>query len=241
METLPATGLSVLSPDSRNLLMVKDSVAALLREEIITGRLAPGERIIEGKVAKKLKLAQTSIREAINTLSVERFVNKGSGRSASVTLLTASDVAQIYQLRAVLEGLAARLIAERQPDLSDLDQLIANMRSTVECRNVRAFYDRDLRFHLLICEKSGNRYLEQDLRQLMVPLFAFVILRIHGKDDSADTFERSIEQHRQMLQAIRSGKPFFAEQQVRNTISKFFSSTHGLLQNDEGSLPASGR
>ena len=104
------------------------------------------------------------------------------------------------------------------------------MRSAVACRNIRAFYERDLRFHLLICEKTGNRYLEQDLRRLIVPLFAFVVLRVHGEDKNPETWARSIEQHEQMLQAIGSGDPFFAEQQVRNTIFKFSSATHGLIK-----------
>ena len=69
------------------------------------------------------------------------------------------------------------------------------MRSAVACRNIRAFYERDLRFHLLICEKTGNRYLEQDLRRLIVPLFAFVVLRVHGEDKNPETWARSIEQH----------------------------------------------
>jgi DNA-binding GntR family transcriptional regulator len=58
--------------------MVKDSVAAILREEIISGRLQPGDRIIEGKWAVRLGVAQTSIREALNRLMTEGFVEKGS-------------------------------------------------------------------------------------------------------------------------------------------------------------------
>ena len=92
--------------------MVKDSVAVVLRDEIIRGNLAPGDRIVEGKWAARLGVAQTSIREAINSLMAEGFVQKGSGKTATVTSLSAEDVVQIYQLRAALEGLAARLVVE---------------------------------------------------------------------------------------------------------------------------------
>lgn len=214
--------------------MVKDSVAAVLRDEIIRGKLAPGDRIVEGKWAARLGVAQTSIREAINSLMAEGFVQKGSGKTATVTSLSPEDVAQIYQLRAALEGLAARLVVERKTDLTDLEQAIEDMRSAIACRNIQAFYDRDLRFHLLICEKTGNRYLEQDLRRLIVPLFAFVVLRAHGKDGNPETWARSIEQHEQILRAIGSGDPFFAEQHVRSTIYKFCSATHGLIKRQEG-------
>ncbi|MGA2329488.1 MAG: GntR family transcriptional regulator [Bryobacteraceae bacterium] len=234
ISSLPSNSLpedaSLLSADPRSLLMIKDSVAALLREEIASGRLQPGDRIVEGKWGKKLRVAQTSIREAINTLTAEGFVEKGSGKTASVTLLSPQNVAHIYQLRGVMEGLAARLVAERQADLSDLEQLLSDMKSAIECRNVRAFYQRDLRFHLLISEKSANPFLEQALRRVIVPLFAFVILRVHGNEEDPETWTRSLAQHRQMLEAMRSGDPFFAEQQVRNSIYKFFSITHELVE-----------
>src|SRR5262249_22554563 len=143
------------------------------------GRLKPGERIVETQWAPKLRVAQASVREALNILAAEGFVEKGVGRSARVTELSDQDVEQIYQLREVIEQLAARLVAEKQPDLSDLDQAIADMRSAAECGNLRAFYERDLLFHLLICEKSGNRFLEQSLKRVLVPLFAFVVMRVH--------------------------------------------------------------
>lgn len=210
-------------------LMVKDSVAARLREEIISGRIAPGERIVEGKWASKLGIAQASVREALNILIAEGFVEKESGQTARVVDLSETDVGQIYEVRAALESLAARLVVENKADLTDLDQTIADMRAALECKNVRAFYERDLRFHMLICEKSGNRYLDLDLRRLIVPLFAFVILRIHGAASDSEEWARSIEQHRQILDAIRSGDPFFAEHQVARAIKRFAVGTKDIL------------
>jgi DNA-binding GntR family transcriptional regulator len=215
---------------NRGLLKVKDSVAATLRDEIIKGRLQPGDRVVEGKWAKTLGVAQSSIRDAINTLAGEGFLVKGSSRSATVTLLTPEDVNQIYRLRAVLEGLSARLIVERSADLADLELLVEDMRAAVACKNIQAFYDRDLRFHLLICEKAGNKYLEQDLRRLLVPLFAFVIIRVHGRDDNPETWRLSIAQHEQLLEAIRSQDPDVAERQARAALSEFFHGTDALLQ-----------
>ena len=108
-----------------SLTSVKGNVAGVLREEIITGRLSPGERIVEGKWATKLKVAQASVREALNILAAEGFVQKELNRSARVTVLSDDDVVQIHEVRTSLESLVARLVAIRQPDLSDLDQAIA--------------------------------------------------------------------------------------------------------------------
>src|SRR5581483_7249895 len=92
-----------------SLSSVKGNVAEFLLEEIINGRLKPGERIVEGRWATKLHVAQASVREALNILAVRGFVEKDLGRSARVTILTDEDIQQIYEVRASLEGLAARL------------------------------------------------------------------------------------------------------------------------------------
>src|SRR3569833_941128 len=115
----------------RELLHTKDNLAALFRDEIVSGRLAPGEKIVEVRWAKKLGLSLTSVREALNILSAEGFVQKGSGRTAQVTQLTDEDVVHSYELRAVMEGYAARIVAEKKPDLAPLEQALEDMRSAI--------------------------------------------------------------------------------------------------------------
>src|SRR5690242_10742230 len=89
---------------------VKGSVAEVLLDEIIQGRLKPGEKVVESSWARKLHVAQVSVREALNILSARGFVEKALGRSARVTVLSVEDVRQIYVLRAALESLAARQV-----------------------------------------------------------------------------------------------------------------------------------
>ena len=106
------------NPESRSLL--KQNLAMQIREEILLGRIVPGEKIIEGRWARHFGVAQVSIREAINILTTEGFVTKGHGRSARVLKLKESDIIHIYQVRGVLEGLAARIITERRLPLEDM-------------------------------------------------------------------------------------------------------------------------
>ena len=228
--------MGILGAPSRNLLLVKDNLAALLREEFISGRLAPGEKIVEGKWAAKLGISQTSIREAINILAAEGFVQKGSGRTARVTQLTHQDIAHSYEVRAVLEGYAARVVAQKQPDLSDLEQVLADMRSANDCNNLREFYERDLRFHLLLAEKTGNQMLEQAIKRIIVPLFAFVVIRVHGARNAPEQWTRSLDQHKRIIEAVRTGDPVFAQHLVSNTINTFFAETTHVV---EKSRPAS--
>ena len=73
----------------RDSLLLKDNLATYFRDEIISGRLRPGEKVVEVSWAKELGTSQTSVREALNILSAEGFIQKGSGRTAQVTQLTA--------------------------------------------------------------------------------------------------------------------------------------------------------
>ncbi len=149
------------------LLHIKDNLAAFFRDEIIGGRLSPGEKIVEVQWAKKLGISQTSVREALNILTAEGFVQKGSGRTAQVTQLTDEDVIHSYELRAVLEGYAARIVAAIKSDLAPLEQALEDMRSAVQCNNMRAFYERDLHFHVLMAEMTGNKMLVQAVKRII--------------------------------------------------------------------------
>jgi DNA-binding GntR family transcriptional regulator len=210
--------------------LVKDQLAAFLREEIIGERLNPGDRIVEGKWAARLKVAQASIREALNTLASEGFVQKEGNRSARVTELNDDDVAHIFQVRGALEGLAAYLVAAKRPDFSEMEQTIADMRSAAECNNMRAFYDRDVRFHLLLCENSGNNFLLEHVKRLVVPLFAFVVIRLGGATKNPADWMRSVEEHRQILDALRTGDPIFAEAHMARSIRKFSNDLRNVLE-----------
>lgn len=214
---------------SANHSMVKENLASHLRDEILDGRLRPGESIVEGKWAAQLKVAQGSIREALNILAKEGFVQKGHGRSARVTKLSDEDVTQICQLRAALESLAARLVAEKKPDLRDLEQALADMRSAAECNNMRLFYERDLHFHMLLCEKSDNHFLAQAVRPIIVPLFAFVVMRVHNPRRRSEVWRKSVEKHRRMLVALKTGNPQVAERAVAQIIQRFGDDLLSLL------------
>src|SRR6266404_6588923 len=153
---------------------VKNDLADRLRTEIMNGSLPRGVRIVEGKWAQKFGVAQGSIREAINILAIEGFVNKESGRSARVIHLTERDVAQLYELRGALEGLAARLAVQMRPDLSKIQCAVDSMRQASNEGNCAALLQYDLHFHLGLCEISGNPFIVEQSRRLLVPFFAFV-------------------------------------------------------------------
>ena len=205
-------------------LLVKENVTAVLREKIINGEIAPGERIVEGKWAAEFSVAQNSVREAINELTRQGLVKKGAGRSARVIKLSRTDVAHIYEVRCVLEGLGARFAAERAVDLTLLEQAVNDMEHAAESGDTRRLIDADLRFHLLLADRSGNPVLVEHLRRLLVPLFAFVLIRVNTNKRGAKPWTISLAQHRKILEFVRMGDPALAELFVSRVTRQFAES-----------------
>ena len=212
---MPSSPLSI--PD----VLVKDQLAEELRKEILTGSLRPGERIIEGKWALKYGVAQASIREAINILAQAGFVTKAPGRSARVIHLSEADVISIYQLRGAIEGLAARLAAQSLQDLSGLQATMDRMRESARTGDRESLIDCDLQYHLVVCELSRNPYLIEHARRILVPLFAFVRMRVSVTGQSAAAWEKDLEAHQRIIELIRDGDGEIAEQYVKRAMERF--------------------
>jgi DNA-binding GntR family transcriptional regulator len=148
-----------------------------------------------------------------------------------VTSISPEDILHNFQVRTALEALSAQLVAERRPDLSELDQIVSDMRSAVDCRNLQAFYERDLRFHLTLCRLSGNPVLEQMVKRQLIPLFAFVIMRTHDTMDDEARWRGSIAKHEKIVACLRSGDPELAAREVTMTTQEFFIDINELTLN----------
>jgi DNA-binding GntR family transcriptional regulator len=204
--------------------LLKQSLAMRLREEILQGRIPPGAKIIEGRWARHFGAAQVSIREAINILTSEGFVTKGHGRSARVLNLKESDVIHIYQIRGALEGLAARIITERKLPLQDLEAALADIQHAVASNDPRRAVNCVQHFHLCLLEKPGNPFLFATGRRLIVPLFAFTLMRVLAKNLDAAPWIPQVPNHQRILDALRLGDPHLAEQIVIHITTLFLES-----------------
>jgi len=201
--------------------LVKHTVADCLRKEIASGGLRPGARIVEGTWARKFGVAQGSIREAINLLAQDGFVTKEAGRSARVVKLSEENVLQMFQLRSALEGLAARIIAQRASDLGSVEEALARMRQALKDDQPEDMLDADLRFHLELCRLSGNCYLLEHARKILLPLFAFARIRVLSSGQDASAWQKDLESHQRMVDLIKEGQADVAEQYVRHAILRF--------------------
>ena len=210
---------------------VKHDLADRLRTEIMNGSLPTGVRIIEGKWAQKFGVAQGSIREAINILALEGFVNKESGRSARVVHLTEKDDAQLYELRGALEGLAARLAVQTRPDLSKIQSAVDRMRHAANEANCEALLQYDLQFHLELCELSGNPFIVEQSRRLLVPFFAFVRMRVAASGQTTSPWDKDLEAHQRIIDLLREAEGEVAEQYVKKAMARFARTAYDNWEN----------
>jgi DNA-binding GntR family transcriptional regulator len=206
--------------------LVKHTLAERLLDEIMNGKLIPGARIIEGKWAQQFGVAQGTIREAINILERDGFVTKQSGRSARVINLTEEDVVQLYQMRSAVEGLAASLTAQIQPDFSTLQSSVEGMRRASKADSSGNMLDWDMKFHLELCRLSGNRHLFDYAQRILTPFFAFVRLRIIMGGRGASVWDKDLESHQRIVDLLREGDGELAEQYVRKAMARFAKTAH---------------
>jgi DNA-binding GntR family transcriptional regulator len=201
--------------------LVKSTLASRLRDEISSGALPPGVRIIEGTWGRKLGVAQGSIREAINLLAQEGFVTKISGRSARVVSLNEQDVLHLYELRGAMEGLAARLAALRRADIAKLQEVVDAMRHASKKNRTADLVDADREFHLELCRISGNPHLVEHANRVLLPFFAFARIRIIASKQDTSAWDRDLEAHQRIADLIREGEGEIAEQYIRRAMARF--------------------
>ncbi len=160
-------------------LSKKDRVVAAIREAIVSGRMKPGDSLVETRVARQLGVGQPLIREALLELEHQGFVQRVPYRGTSVTKLGPEEIEQIQRLRIELESLAVEWARSRASaeEVAELRRIVAGMRQAAEDADLARFNDHDLALHRRIWELAGNRYLYDALERTVVPLLTSFYLR----------------------------------------------------------------
>ena len=153
-------------------------IAAALKDAFFSGKLKPGDPIVERQVAQEMKVGTPVVREALICLQGQGFVRRVTNTGTFVTKFSAEEVRQLYTLRVELEALALEWARPRvsASDLAELKALVDDLVEAGEAGARREFLERDFIFHKRCWELSGNTYLADSLERLMAPLFAFVVL-----------------------------------------------------------------
>ena len=139
-----------------------------LTTAIRTGALPPGERLVELQIAAQLGVSRAPLREALRKLEADGLVQTTKGRGTFVVEPSESEVEQMVVMRAVLEGLAARLVATNatSEERRELRELHEQMQSAAEAHDGVLWRETDWHFHERLCAAAGNRFLLETWRAL---------------------------------------------------------------------------
>src|SRR5579862_4246699 len=159
-------------------ITLTNRVAAALRDAFFSGKMKPGDPIVERQVAQEMKVGTPVVREALICLQGQGFVRRVTNTGTFVTKFSAEEVRQLYTLRIELEALAFEWARPRVSagNLAELKALVDDLVKAGEAGSRREFLERDFIFHKRCWDLSGNVYLADTLERLMAPLFAFVVL-----------------------------------------------------------------
>lgn len=157
----------------------KARIVASLREAMISGAIRSGEQIVEGKIAQQLGVGQGVIREALIELEHQGFVQRTPFAGTQVTELTLRDAQQIYDIRIELEPLAFFQAGQKaQPtQISELREMAEKARIASKAADLDAFFENHLAFRRKVWALTENRYLQQILERVVVPLYALYVIR----------------------------------------------------------------
>jgi DNA-binding GntR family transcriptional regulator len=191
---------------------VHDVVEALVAA-IRTGRLAPGQRLGEIDFAKRLGVARTTIREAFQRLEVEGLLSQERHRGFMVRVINRKELQDIYEARAALDGLAARLAAPRvKQDGRELDRIYQELEQSHDASDMKNFTRLNGEFHEGIRRISGNDLIARMLQRLEQSVYHYQFRLLI---DSSLVFQTQ-DDHRKIYQALKAGDGPSAELHVRD-------------------------
>jgi GntR family transcriptional regulator, trigonelline degradation regulator len=214
--------------------LLKEHLAAELKQIILKAGLRPGERVIEGKWAKTFGVAQASVREAINLLIAQGFLIKDAGRSARVVNYCEGDVTHIYEVRSAIEGLAAELSCSKRADLAHVEAALNGMVEAASKDDMKGLIQSDLLFHVCLLDAAGNRLVADIGRKLLFPLFAFIEMRVVSTARRTEAWSNDLQYHRNIVSIIREGDPSLANQYVQHCIKQFAVSAYEVWAHGAG-------
>jgi DNA-binding GntR family transcriptional regulator len=140
-----------------------------LRSAILSGMFKPGDKLIESDLCGLLGVSRPSVREALRSLEAERLVTIIPNRGPQIPVLTWEQATQIYDVRALLEGEAASLAAQRatEEDVREMRNAIAGFRRAVRANDARGEVETTVAFYAELLRVCGNRIIEETLHTLL--------------------------------------------------------------------------
>ncbi|MBQ6000265.1 MAG: GntR family transcriptional regulator [Clostridia bacterium] len=210
-------------------LNLRNRVFQALEQDILNGKYPSGTNLTEKDLCEEFGVSRTPLREALCQLELEGLVECIPNKGAVVLGVSEQDVNDIYAIKLTLEGLAARLAAERitQEELTDLEETLNLTEFYVNKDDLNKILELDSRFHDVICKASKNR----PLRSMMGSFHNFIKVARHKSLTNPGRPSLMLEEHRKLLDAISKGDGELASHLAFDHTNRVFNNLRSL--NDE--------
>lgn len=213
-------------------ISLKDRAYGAIKDAILTLQLEPGTPIVETQLAEELGISKTPVRDALQELEREGFVTRVPFKGTYVTEVTPEDLTDVFQLRAVMEGLAARRATPffSPEELDHVDECLTAAEAALADGDLALCSQRGKALHDAIIDKADSQRLASIIRNLDDHVQRFRLM----SDQISGRLHKSVEEHRLVLDALREQDPRAAERAMRDHLES-------VLQDlsSSGELPAS--
>jgi DNA-binding GntR family transcriptional regulator len=188
----------------------QDTYSRLL-SEIRTGRLRPGDRLTETELAARLGISRTPVREAIRLLEADGLVIHTPRVGATIRSLDYAEVTELYEMRAVLEGTAARFAARAAYDSETAELDAINQEMASASGNGERLFALNIRFHAVLLNAARNRFLVRATQSIQKTL----LILGPSTMEEANRAEQAVAEHSKIIDALKAHDGDAAEQVTR--------------------------
>ena len=194
-----------------------------IREDILKGKFKENEELREATLGKELGVSRTPVREALRQLELEGLVHIIPNKGAYVTGITEKDVHDIYMTRSMLEGLCARWAAEHisEEQIQEMEEVLLLTEYHLD-RGNEQLAELDGKFHEVLYDASQSRI----LRHILSDFHKYVQVARKRSVKKEDRAKKSLEEHREILNALRTGDADRAEELAHIHILNVMENLH---------------
>jgi len=214
-----------------------DQKAYLIIKEMINDRrLAPGDKISQEQLAGELGISRTPLISALKYLEKEKLVEAKPRRGFFVRAFDRQEMISIFELREVLEGLAARRAAMAVTDrqIGQLRHFFSDYTGKGSITNYRGYCREDRRFHNFVTEIAAREFLESILSTYNIISFSYQLVASEGLVRSPD---ETLGEHLAIIEAIGNRDPETAENRMRMHFKRTIANLSRADQPDQGDQP----
>ena len=193
---------------------IREKVYSTVRNDVLSGRIAPGERIVEARVAREINTSRTPVREALHMLEREGLLEAVPRVGYRVKTVDQDDMEELCEIRIINETLSAQWAIDRitPKELQTLEENLEEAEAEVRNGNPKAFVDYDATFHEILSRASGSKRLFELCQFLCRHMLRYRIESVH----SEETALRAISGHKVILESIKSRDKDAVASAIRN-------------------------